>query len=186
MTHSLRLISISILFLTAVSIGSFWISPQEAQALGVSPPWVKSDRLLRGSHFEQTVNINQGDPKESLLAKAQISVPEEIKDWITLNPGPEFTIPITRLFPFTVAIDVPKDAKLGRYTGEIKISTFPETKAAGQVTIGIGLSIAIDFTVTDQALIDYDVAAWKIAPMEDRWPLKISFIIDNKGNFSGC
>jgi len=176
-----RLFSIFCVLLI-IFIGSFWFNPQKAQALGVSPPWVKSDRLLRGSHFEQIVYINQGDPKESLLAKAQINVPEEIKDWISINPGMEFTIPITRLFPLTVIVDIPQNAKLGRYAGEIKITTFPETKGAGQVAIGVGLAIALDFTVTDQALIDYEVAAWKIAPMEDRWPLKIAFILDNKGN----
>ena len=153
--------------LLTIFTSSFWFLPQEVEALGISPPIVKSDRLIRGSHYEQVVYINQGAPKENLIAKAEIRLPEDIKKWVSLRPGLEFTIPQVRLFPLTVVIDVPEDAELRSYSGEIKITTSPETKNAGQVSIGIGLAIALTFTVTDQALIDYDVAAWKIAPIKN-------------------
>lgn len=177
-------VKISIIFLSLIAVfaGCFLFSSQTAQALGISPPWVKVPNLLRGSHFEKTVTIVQGDPKEPLQAQVQINVPEEIKNWITIKPGLEFVIPQVRQFPVAVVIDVPQDAKLGRYTGEIGITTSPAAKEGAQVTIGIGVIVELDLEVTEAESIDWSVPLQKIQPMEEGWPVKISFTIDNKGN----
>src|SRR3989344_2812142 len=174
--------SIILLSLLAVFAGCFLFSSQTAQALGISPPWVKVPNLLKGSHFEKSVVIVQGDPKEPLRAEEQIKVPEKIRNWIIIKPRKEITIPQVRQFPVIVVIDVPQDAELGRYTGEIGITTSPEKKDGAQVTIGIGVVIDLDLEVTEEESIDWSVPLQKILPMEESWPVKISFTIDNKGN----
>jgi len=181
----LNKVKISIIFLSllATFAGYFLISVKEIQALGISPPWVINHELLRGSHFEKTVYITQGTPEELLHAIAEINVPENMKSWVTVKPGKEFTIPLVKLFPVTIAIDVPLDAKLGSYGGEIRITTQPETKGGEpSVSIGIGVAIELDLAVVEKEFIDYTVQNLSFLPMEEGWPVKIAFIIDNRGN----
>ena len=93
------------LLLFSVFAGCLLFS-SSVRALGISPPWIINHHLLRGSHFEKTVHINQGDPKEPLYVEIEIEVPPEIRDWITIKSGMEFTIPIVQLFLIYVIIDV--------------------------------------------------------------------------------
>ncbi|MEK7503539.1 MAG: hypothetical protein AAB577_00990, partial [Patescibacteria group bacterium] len=134
-------------------------------------------------HFEKTVYITQGTPEDLLHAVAEINVPERMKSWITIQPGKEFTIPLVKLFPVTIIIDVPEDATPGGYGGEIRITTQPETAgAASSVSIGIGVAIELDLAVVEKEVIDYTVQNLDFIPMEEGWPIKIAFIIDNRGN----
>ncbi len=170
------------LFLLVVFTGCFLFSYQVVQAIGISPPAVINHHLLRGSHFQQRIYINQGDPKEALHATANINVPDNIKDWITLLPGTEFTISTTKLFPVFVVIDVPDDAELGNYGGEIKITTRPKELKEGQVSIGIGLAITLDLAVVEEEIINFSIENQRVQPMEEGWPVKLVLTIDNKGN----
>ncbi|MFH1820410.1 MAG: hypothetical protein ABH805_00585 [Candidatus Nealsonbacteria bacterium] len=168
--------------LLAIFVSCFLFVPKEVEALGISPPSVINHQLLRGTHFEETVYINQGDPKEVLQAVAKINVAEKMAGWVNLKPGNEFNIPITRLFPVIVAIDIPSDAELGSYEGEIRIITHPETQEEGQVTIGIGIVINLDLTVVEKEFVDFRFIGQSVRPMEEGWPVKLALAIDNKGN----
>lgn len=177
-----RKILIFTLILFTVFTGCFLFFSQTAQALGISPPWVKVPNLLRGSHYEKNIAIVQGDPKEPLRAEVQFIASEELKKWISIKQGTEFTIPQVKQFPVTVVIDVPPTASLGRYTGEILITTSPQKQEGTQVTIGIGVVIELDLTVVEEESVDWSVPLQEILAMEEGWPVKISFTIDNKGN----
>lgn len=166
-----------------VTAGCFSVIPHPVLALGISPPWVINHDLLRGSHFEKIVHINQGAPKEPLSAKVDITeVPSEFKDWITIQPGLEFTVPVVQLFPVTVSIDVPPDAELKDYKGKIRITLLPEKKAGVQVTVGMAVGIDLDLKVVEKEVRLFNVALWGVKPMEEGWPVKIGFTIENKGN----
>lgn len=175
-----RLFSIILILLT-VFVGSFWFSSTEVQALGISPPLVRNHQLLRGSHFESTVYLSQGEP-QALKGRLTLGVSDKIRNWITIQPSGEFDIPAVKLFPIKVIVDVPADAELGNYTGEIKITTQPANLEEGQVTIGIGAAIALDLRVAEKEIIDFSIIVAKVEPMEEGWPVRISFLINNKGN----
>jgi len=175
-------ISVISLFLFAACAVGFFIFSQQVLALGISPPWVINNQLLKGSHFEKTVYITQGTPEEPLRATAEINLPEKIRSWVTIKQGREFTIPLVKLFPVTIYVDVPQNAELGDYNGEIRITTQPETKGGASVSIGVGVAIELDFAVVEKEVIDFTVQNLRFLPMEESWPVKIAFIIDNRGN----
>lgn len=162
--------------------GCFLYPLSVVKAIGISPPGVINHNLSKGSHFQQVIRINQGAPKEELSATVEMNVSDKWKDWITIEPGMEFTVPIVRFFPVTITIDVPLDARLGNYNGEILITTFPEKKEGAQVSVGMGLAIELDLSVVEEEIIDFSVSSGKVQPMEQGWPVKISFDIKNKGN----
>lgn len=172
------------LVLLTVFTGCFLIYLPQVQALGISPPWVINHELLRGTHFEKTVTITRGAAKEPLHATAEILVPPKFKDWISFEPGSEFTLPVVKQFPVKVIVDVPQDAELGYYEGQIRIRTSPEQKEGEQpqVTIGIGVAIAIDLRVIDVEMTKYNVATWEIKPVIEGRPVKIIFGVKNMGN----
>jgi len=176
-----QVLIISLISLT-VFTGCFLVSSQTTQAIGISPPAVINHQLSRGSHFEQRIYINQGNPQIPLRATANINVPEKIKDWITFKPGTEFIIPLVKLFPVFVEINVPADADFGGYGGEINISTQPEELKKGQVAISLGLTITLDLAVVEEEIIDFNFVSQEVKPMEDGWPVKLILTIDNRGN----
>ena len=164
--------------------GCFLFFAFEVKALGVSPPWVRNYELLRGSHFEKIVHINQGAPQEPLIAEVEVDA-AGFEHWITVKPGLKFTVPVVQLFPVTVVVDVPEDAELGSYRGELKIITSPapkEGEGGARVTIGIGAAVALDLEVVEKKIIDWAIPLWDIKPLEEGWPVKVALVINNKGN----
>ena len=145
---------------------------------------MKNYELLKGSHFEKIVHINQGAPQEPLIAEVEVEA-EGFEHWITVKPGLKFTVPVVQLFPVTVVVDVPGDAQLGSYRGEIKIITSPapkEGEGGARVSIGIGAAVALDLEVVEKKVIDWAIPLWDIKPLEEGWPIKVALIINNKGN----
>jgi hypothetical protein len=148
---------------------------------GVSPPWVRNYDLLPGSHFEQTVILSRGDPKKPLRAKVFFDLPEEIKNWISIKEGMEFILPIGGYqVPMTVIVNVPKDAKLGKYQGTIKVETFPEKEGAG-VGVAVAAGIAVDLEVTEKEVEGMRMRYTEILA-EENTPLKYLMRIENTGN----
>lgn len=172
-----KIVKILVIVLGILVLGNF------VQAgLGISPPLVKNHHLLRGSHFEQTVHLSRGDPRETLLAQVEIDAPE-IKDWISIRPGMEFTLPAGQhLVPVTVVINVPQDAELGQYKGHIRIKTMPERPEPAPVIVALGARVDLDLKVVEEEFLSFNIRTWEILPLEEGWPVKIAFTIENVGN----
>ena len=77
-------ISASLVLILSISL----IMPTLA-GFGVSPPYVKNERLDRGSHYEQKIILVRGDPIEDLKAEITIDVPGA-QEWISIDKGTEF------------------------------------------------------------------------------------------------
>src|SRR4030043_2392076 len=106
---------------------------------GITPSTIWNDHLLPGSHFEETVYLVQSKPEKDLLAKIEVDAPE-IKDWVSIDRGFEFTIPAgSQQFPIKVIIDVPQNAEFKNYGGRIWVKTMPAAKEGeGMVTGALG------------------------------------------------
>jgi len=156
---------------------------QTAFAFGVSPPFVKNEHLLRDSHFEQTICLTQTDPKEEYRAELEFS-PElsEIKNWIAIDKGMEFTIPAgVQQFPLKIAVAVPQDAKLGEYQGYIWISGKPEKE--GLVTTIAGGIIKVVLKITDKEFSDWQLRDLGVRNLaKDEKTLKVYLKVENLGN----
>jgi len=170
---------IVILFLSVLMVNIV-----EATGIGISPPRVFAENLLRGSHFEKTVELSKSDVGEEL--KVTVQVDEQFKGWISTDRGLEFTFPKdANTLPITIIIDVPKDAANGEYKGNIRIRleslTKKETGKIGS-SVAAGVVISINIDVTGKQVLDYTISSIKIPSTEEDDPINIFITIDNKGN----
>ncbi len=166
-----------------VLVLSFLISPVVVDAFGVSPPFITASKLVAGSRYETTITLVQGQPNVDLEVKAVFDVPERVREWFSVDKGNLFTIPAgVQQFPIKVAIQVPKDAGLGIYSGYLRINTVPQRKEGEQITISVGARIDINLTVGDDIVVDFSVKKIDILDIRENESPRITVIIENAGN----
>ncbi len=164
--------------------------PQVVHAgFGITPPYVRSDRLTQGSTFTQEILLVRGSPTQDLKAEITLNVPG-IEEWITIDRGREFLLPAgERQVPIRVTVRVPNDAPYGRHQGTIRIRTMSPDPASG-VSIALGAQIDVDLRV-DDAIRDFEVRRVRISEAEEprrfwwlEYPGRITFTmgIENTGN----
>ncbi len=173
-----------------------WLHPAQA-GFGISPPYVRSDKIIPGSHYEQIIVLLRSSAEEVLEAKVELKAPE-IESWVSFDKGTVFELPQGKLqVPLIISVDVPSNADLGNYTGYINVSVAPKKKGggAGGVAIALGARIDIDLTVSEEAFPDFLIRTVKIQDMETlgrpwNWPIfawffyrvKAVMTIENTGN----
>lgn len=160
---------------------------------GVSPPYVRNDSLIRGSHYEKKLILVRGDAIEDLQATITIDVPTA-GAWISIDRGMEFILPKgEKQIPIIVSVDVPNDAAFGRYKGDMKIRIRPLSplQEEGGVSIILGLQVDIDLEVGKEEIMDFAVKGVSVADLEEGhkvwfWyipgKIKFSIKIENLGN----
>jgi len=165
--------------------------PSAAHAgFGITPPYVRSDRLTRGTEYTQQIVLVRSDPQEDLNVQVTLNIPGA-QPWFTVDKGNNFVIPkgVTQM-PILVTVKVPTDAPYNRYTGNIRIRTSSNTSASGGVSIALGAQVDVDIKVVDK-IYDFDVKQIRIADLEagvTKWglffPGKIRFFmtVQNTGN----
>lgn len=182
----------SFVFLAATVLCSATFSAQTALAgFGITPPYVRSERLTRGTEYRQQVNLVRSDPQEDLKVEITLNIPEA-QSWFTVDRGNEFIIPkgVTQM-PIVVTVRVPKDAQYKEYKGAIRIRTSSvNLPAGGGVSIALGAQVDVAIKVVDK-IFDFDVRQVRVADLEEglkKWglffPGKIRFFmkIENTGN----
>lgn len=154
-----------------------------AQAgFGISPPKVLNQHLLPGSHFEQTIYLVQSKPDKDLVATLEIDAPE-IKNWIIIENGLQFTIPAgVQAFPMKVIVDVPVKAEFKDYSGQIWLKTRAKTAEEGMVTVALGALITLDLRVSAEEVYGFILQGLEIPKLEEGWPIKVVVSLRNTGN----
>jgi hypothetical protein len=179
---------------SAVAGAFIWLllaAPIAHAGFGITPPYLKNDRLTRGSSFTQEIIIVRGDPVETLNASVSVNVPGA-NDWISIDRGREFELPAgKRQVPITLKAQVPDDAEYKTYDGTVRIRTTPQgTPEGGQVRIALGAQVDVELEVTDE-IKDFKVERVQLEDLEagyKRWSLyfpgKIRFNmeVNNTGN----
>ena len=157
--------------------------PFSAGAFGVSPPFVTSDRLTRGSSFDTTIFLVQGKPDVDLEIQAIFDVPENIRGWFSVDKGEKFTIPAgIQQFPIVVTTKVPKDAEYNIYQGYLRINTVPVRKEGEQVNISVGARVEINLTVGDNVIKDFTVKGLNILDIREGEYPQVIVTLQNLGN----
>jgi len=171
-----------LLFLTIVLFGFFgWVYFAQA-GFGVSPPMVINDRLIRGSHIEETIWLVRGDPYEDMMAEIIID-DSEIKDWIKIDKGLSFLLPKGEVkVPMNIIIDVPKDAKFKNYQGYMQVKAIPNSGQEGQVATVLGVRVDINLTVSEKGFFDFEVRGASVPDFEKGSPMVVLMSIRNTGN----
>jgi hypothetical protein len=150
---------------------------------GVSPPFVNSTILTRGSHFESTVYLSRGDPLADALAEVTIDAPE-IAGWITIKQGNNFIMPKgEKLVPMTVMIDVPMSAEYKGYQGYIRVRALPMggTQGGQMSTVG-GVRIDLGLAVTEKGVAAFRVKTVSVPTLEEGKPFTFLMVLENVGN----
>lgn len=183
----LRIFAILILFV--VFFGSFKFA---SAGFGITPPYVRNDRLTRGTVYEQKITLVRSDPNEDQKAEISMNIPG-VESWFVVDRGTSFILPKGETqVPIIIAVHVPADAEYTRHQGTIRIRTSsaePGSSGAG-VSIALGAQIDVDVEVVDK-IYDFNVRRIRTADVEEsrrKWglvfPAKIRFFmtIENTGN----
>lgn len=159
---------------------------------GVTPPYVASDHLLRGSVFQQKVVVVRSDPGDELEVAVSLDMADAWQ-WVSVDRGMKFTLPQgERQVPIVVRIAVPPDAPYKNFKGAIRISASPSGKQ-GMIGVGLGARIDVDITVTDKKFSDFRVHEVNIAPFDEgrsflglfsAGKIKFAMNIENTGNIA--
>jgi len=156
---------------------------------GITPPYVRNDKLTQGSTYTQEIVLVRGDPVEDLKAEVTVNVPG-IESWISIDKGNEFLLPAgVKQVPMQVTVRVPSNAAYERYQGNIRIRTLSPDPASG-VSIALGAQIDVDLRVVDE-IRDFEVKRVQMSETEEptrlwwlEFPGRIQFSmgIENTGN----
>ncbi len=177
--------------LTPIFFGMFFDTYVVHAGFGITPPYVRSDRLTRGTVYKQQINLVRSDPEEDLKVTITLNIPGS-QAWFSIDKGTEFIIPkgVTQM-PILVMVQVPSDADYTGYKGTIRIRTSSANpQAGGGVSIALGAQIDVDIKVVDK-IYDFNVRQIRVADLEEgirKWglffPGKIRFFmtIENTGN----
>ncbi len=176
-------------FLAALFVVAFVGAECAYAGFGITPPYVRNDRLTQGSQYTQEIIIVRGDPVDDLKAEIAVNVPG-IEGWISIDRGNEFLLPAgVKQIPIQVTIRVPQSAAYERHQGNIRIRTTSPDPASG-VSIALGAQIDVDIRVVDE-IRDFEVKRVQISETEEprrfwwlEYPGKITFTmgIENTGN----
>lgn len=159
------------------------VIPASVSAFGISPPFVNASKLLKGSRYEATVFLVQGAPDTDLSLKAVFDVPDEIRDWLSVDKGDQFIIPKgVQQFPIKIIVQVPKDAGLGAYNGYLRINTVPVREEGQQITISVGGRIDLNLTVGEGVVQEFTVRKVKILDVREGENPQIVVTLENTGN----
>lgn len=158
---------------------------------GITPPYVRNDRLTRGTVFEQTITLVRSDPTQDLKAEISMNIPGA-EGWFSIDRGTEFLMPkdVTQV-PIVVTVRVPEDAEYAKHKGTIRIRTSSaDIPEGGGVSIALGAQVDVAIEVVDK-IYDFTVRKIRILDLEEgrrKWglffPGKIRFFmtIENTGN----
>jgi len=154
-----------------------------AQAFGISPPFLNAVHLVPGATYVQTVYILAQDQSlnADLPVQTTLNIPEPARSWISIDKGFNFVIPKgTQQFPIEITVQVPKDASLGIYQGNLSITTAPS--ATGQVTIALGANIAINLSVGNDIYEKYSVPLITFPDIKEGEDPQVYVKFQNDGN----
>jgi len=164
------------LFSILIVLSIFFQATAVSAGFGISPPYVKSNKLTPGTHYEQKITLLRSSADEELEASVTINAPE-ISSWISIKEGDVFNLPKGELqIPMIVVVDVPADAALDNYKGYINIRITPKGKKTGGVAIALGARVDIDLTVSNLTIFDFKIRKSEIVNFEELsfpWNMKI-------------
>jgi len=150
---------------------------------GITPPYIKNDRLVPGSHIEETIYLVRGDPDQDAIAEITSIDAPNFKDWIIIEKG--LKIPLLKgiqQIPMKVIIDVPKDAPFGDYEGFIYLRAVPAGSQEGQIAALLGGRIDISLVVSEKGVTDFRIKGASVPNFEKGSPLVFFMMLENTGN----
>jgi hypothetical protein len=157
---------------------------------GITPPYVRNETLRPGSDFSQEIIIVRSDPDEDLNAELTLNTPG-FESWLTSDRGLKFLLPKgENQVKMRMTVHVPENAKLGDYTGTIRVRTTAAGEQGSGVSLALGAQLDVFLRVRDE-IYDFAVKRVELFDTEEGhkvlwldYPGKMTFAmqLENTGN----
>lgn len=149
---------------------------------GISPPYVSSENLMPGSHYEQNISLIRSDIDKEAKVIIQRDL-GEINDWIKIENQEDLIYKQgdTKVV-MKVIVDIPRNAEFKNYKGKILVSVPNTDQIAGGAAIALGAQVDVDLTISNQVINDFEVSSIKILDCYEGEDIRALFGIRNKGN----
>ena len=148
--------------LVAIFVGVVLFAPAHslAAAFGVSPPWIENDNMKPGSEFVYVINLSANELAEDMIVHAELEGDTEITKWLTVQNKDNLVMTKGQSsVQMSVAVNIPENAKIGKYNGNIRLSITPKSGNIPDNNIAILLGSNI---VVRLGVIDYDITSYEI------------------------
>jgi len=155
-----------------------------AAAFGVSPPWIENENLKPGSNFVYVINLSANELPDDMLVTPKFEGDPEIAQWLTIqNQDSLIMAKGEKMAPMSVNVNIPADAKVGKYTGNLKLSLTPKTDSKSQdIAVLLGSNVAIRLGVVNKDVNDYWVQTISADPITEGQPVSLKMDVKNLGN----
>ncbi len=154
-----------------------------AAAFGIAPPWINNENLKPGSSFVYEIDLNTNDPAQDMDVKTRITGDDEILEWVTIRDSASFMMPAGQQHvPMYVEVNVPEDAKPGKYKGDIGVTVIPRGIEREDVSIFLGGHISVNLQVVNYDVTDYWVKSVSVDPITEGQPASLNLTVKNLGN----
>lgn len=154
-----------------------------AAAFGVSPPWIANDNLKPDSHFVYVIDVSTNDASQDMVITAKITGDKQVQDWVTIKDMDRLTMAAgMQHTPIYVEVNVPKDAPLGKFNGNISLTAAPVNLSPDNVSILLGGNISVQLRVIDKDVTDYWVRSIAVDPIVEGQPITLNVDLKNLGN----
>lgn len=154
-----------------------------AAAFGVSPPWIENNNLKPGSNFVYVINLSANDLPDNMLVEARFEGDPEIAEWLTvLNKEKLIMSTGQNIVPMSVLMNIPENARLGRYEGNLRLSLVPQSKPVENIATLLGGNVAVKLNVVNYDVIDYTVRGVSVEPINEGQPVTLKMTLKNDGN----
>lgn len=122
---------------------------------GISPTTIYNHNLLPGSVYNVELNINYtGKINNTLKIIKNMAM---ANNWIEINNNQPINLNASQnIFKIPIRISIPKDVKLGRYTGSIDFIT-NKTASSTSISANIGTKIYVNLFVTKKTVNDIQI-----------------------------
>lgn len=171
--------------LLAVFVGIVLFVPGHAlaAAFGVSPPWIENENIKPGTNFVYVINLSANELSDDMKVVAEFSGDPEIAQWLMIANKDSLTMAKGQsVTPMSVNVNVPADAKVGEYKGNLKLSLASEKAGTDNIAILLGGNIAITLGVVDKDVTDYWVQSISADPIAEGQAIDLKLSVKNLGN----
>lgn len=175
-------IFVSVIFLSTQFFPIHAVYAQDNQAsIGISPSGFRYNTFMPGMTYEQEFTIMGVDPstQNSMFLTMDAG---DINDWFTFVPSNEITIPQgEQTGTFTLRMTIPKGAEFKDHNVQFRVG-FGKPENTSQVAIAVGVTVVLNFKISDEELRDWEVRLVSIADFYEGDDMVLTAKINNKGN----
>ena len=129
------------------------------------------------------IDLSTNDASQEMVVTAKVTGDSEVLNWVTVKDKDNLTMPVgAQHTPLYVEVNVPKEAKVGRYTGNISLTVAPRQLNPNNISILLGGNIAVDLRVVNHDVVDFWVRSISVSPIVEGQPLTLGVDLKNMGN----